>query len=782
MMYTMRRTVLAALLVAATTSAQTDPVPQWQPRLPETDAKNLLPNSGFELGASGWSSLGETTAWGGDFSSLFGSVTDAEAQEGAYSLEVALGPGKTLTTYYDCWPAAHVVQHAPLTMNLGWITVTPGESYTLSAFLKADQDSVPARLVMRFGGKVLPHPSPQNREQTITLTQEWARYSFTFTAPSNSVCVGIGPDLRNAERDAATVWIDAVQFEQGENATDYSPRQTLEFEVNTDRFGNVFTIDEEATLRLHGLNRTDAAVDLLLTVNLSDYFGEALEPVTKVLRVEAGASFAEALPLMLTDPGYYRVAATAKGGGLDYSTAFPMAIIHEYDEVDAPFGVNHPPTTPELLEQFRRAGVLWARDWTLDWDHVEPEQGVFSWEEADRHIKRLEEADFQIMPLLPAFSSAKWAAELPQDYELPDTWRGLPAWAWISTAPKDPADLVNYIQHVFERYSERIGHWEFLNEPATLTALPSPFRGLDGYTYDAQDYLELLKTAHRAVKESDPDAQLVGGFSLEVLFRTQEFIESGGLEHLDIFNMHPYGFFEKRPEDFIPQMQEVLRLMDVSSSGRKPIWITETGYFAEDDKPWLPWVAPAGHFSAGVDMGDEKLAADHSIRHALIMLGHGVEKIFYHQGTDEDLNNGSMALENCFLGPLGTPQKLYPAQAYLSHLLGADFDYAGPLSKLEQLQGVSTANVHGFTFQCGDTAVMGVWAPREWQTDHLWSVNVPRDVEAFDIVGKRITEGGNGKSAPLGDSPIYLVTQLMPASALANAQVLRVDLTKADTP
>lgn len=81
---------LAPICHAAVGGAPVDsktPV-RWMPRLMETDANNLVPNSGFELGTAGWSSLGETTAWGGDLSSLYGTVTTTEKFEGDRSLEI----------------------------------------------------------------------------------------------------------------------------------------------------------------------------------------------------------------------------------------------------------------------------------------------------------------------------------------------------------------------------------------------------------------------------------------------------------------------------------------------------------------------------------------------------------------------------------------------------------------------------------------------------------------------------------------------------------------------
>jgi hypothetical protein len=465
-----------SLLVVGGVSAEpAAQIPQWQPRLPPTAAKNLIPNSGFELGSFGWSSLGEVTAWGGEFSSLYGTVTDTEKFEGNQSLEIALGPGKTPVTYFDGWPAASVVQYAPLVVNLGWMTVQPGETYALSAYMKADRSGVPAKLVMRFGGEVLPNPAQANTnvEKEFTLTRDWARYTFVLTARDCSVCIGIGPDLRTQPDIATKVWIDAIQFERNGQASVYAPREMVETAIESGRFGNVFTADEPASVRFVAVSQSPSIVTLNVAVSLRDYFDAALPETRYSFNVPAGGRTTQSIPLKVPGPGFYRLTATTTSDGMKQETDFPLSVIYEYDQADAPFGVNHPPTTVGMLNQLRRAGILWGRNWSADWNQVEPRPNSFEWEQPDQHIARLKKAGWQILTLLPAFSSAKWASELPPDAVIPpNVWRGPAEWAWLSAAPKDSANLANYIRNVVERYKGRVNTWEFLNEPSTLTRCP----------------------------------------------------------------------------------------------------------------------------------------------------------------------------------------------------------------------------------------------------------------------------------------------------------------------
>src|SRR5690606_15277272 len=48
----------------------------------------------------------------------------------------------------------------------------------------------------------------------VTLTGDWARYSFTMEADEPDLFIALGPDLTATPDAAATVWIDAVQVEE----------------------------------------------------------------------------------------------------------------------------------------------------------------------------------------------------------------------------------------------------------------------------------------------------------------------------------------------------------------------------------------------------------------------------------------------------------------------------------------------------------------------------------------------------------------------------------------
>lgn len=748
---------ILGVLIGSSGAAESAPdePPRWNPAIPDIDARNLLPNGGFECGTAGWSGLGRTTAWGGDLTSLHGEVVSDGAFHGDRCLRVELGPGKTPVTHFDGWPSARVVQAAPLAAQVGWLSVEKGERYTLSAWMRADREGVPATLVFRFGTNPIPWPSPSARSQRVVLTQEWARYSFTVAAEEAQMYVAVGPDLTDTPDAEAVVWIDAVQVEKGEAPTPFEPREPVEIGVETGRFGNVFLAADPVGLRVLGANNGPSATAVTVTARLEDYFGNPLPPSEIQLEIPSQGRAEAVLPLHTSGLGYYRARVTTSADDPAHERTVILGVIQAYKEEDGVFGINHAPVTAELARLMQEAGVVWARNCSFDWNQLEPEPGQRSFEKTDLQVDRERAQGFRSLAILPVHPSAAWNSSAPDDVSGPP-------WAKLTYAPKDPAVLYDFVGAAVAEYRGRIRHYEFINEPVWIPFVGGNLSSKVGYT--VADYIDLLKGAYPAMKAADPDCVVLGGLSIQAEMTFGDaFIAEGGLEYCDVYNLHPYPTPDGPPERFIGNMGRILAAMDVWGQ-RKPIWATETAFYAEDDLPWTPWVAPPDHNAAANLTGSERRAADFGVRLAVILLAHGVEKIFYHQGIEGEVNNGSWTLDNPLFGPLATPQKFYVALAALANALGPHPSGAVPLARPESVDGRDPADVYGFAFDRADGgSVLAVWSAGE--EDAAWAVEPPAGGEVRDVVGNAVT----GSSVPLTGSPVYVLSPDRSAAELAKA-------------
>lgn len=732
--------------------------PRWNPAVPSIGAKNLLPNGSFECGPAGWSTIGKQTAWGGDLSSLYGTIDSGTAFHGRHSLRIELGPGKTPVTHFDGWPSARVVQAAPLATNVGWLQVEKGEAYTLSAYLRADRPGVPAVLVFRFGTDPSTWAFPSAETHSVTLGEDWMRHTFTLKAAEPDLFVSLGPDLTATPEAEAVVWIDAVQLEKAAEATDFAPRETVELGIDSGRPGNVFSAADGPAVTVYGANGGGTTAEVVVTAQLEDYFGKRLPSSRALVSIPPADTARVSLPLTTAGLGHYRARITWTLGSVAHEESLILGVIEPYTANDSVFGVNHAPTTPELSRLLRQAGIVWARDTAFDWNALEPAPGQRSFEKAGIQINREAAEGYRSMAILPLHPSTQWNSSAPADV-------AGPGWIRLSYAPTDPALLYDFVGAAVAAFKGRIRHYEFINEPVWI---PSPGANLSsGAGYTVADYIALLKGGYAAMKAADPDCRVLGGLSIQAEMPLGDrFMAEGGLRYCDIYNLHPYPTPNGAPERFVGDMKRILAAMD-AYGGRKPIWATETAYFAEDDLPWTPWVAPRDHNGANNLTRDERSAADYSVRHAVILLAHGVEKIFYHQGIEGEANNGSMALDNPLLGILSTPDKFYVALAALANALGEAPSFAAPLRKPEQVDGRSTEGVYGFAFdRAGGGAVLVVWTSEEPSPG--WALDVPANVLARDVVGNPL----NSTSAPITGSPLYLSSRTLSGAELAAAPAL----------
>ena len=743
---------LFVLSISASTVAD-DAVTKWNPPISPIGSKNLIPNASFECGTSGWIPCGKSTGWGGNVSDLLGVIQVGDAKEGKNSFRIDLGPGKTIETFFDCWPPARTIQSAPQVANWGWIRVEKCKIYTLSAFMKADKEGISARLAMRFAGTSGPYRLTTEQTKAVTLSTQWSRYALTVPAENSDMFVVVGPDLSVMPEATATVWIDGIQLEQAEVPTDFQPREAVEIGITTGRPGNLYDSREPCAITVLVSNTLENSARVPITVRVEDYFGELLPEKSLKIHAKPHSTTLRSIPLNLPGPGHYRVTFAWESQGIKQFKTLSLAVVEPYTANNSPFGINHAPVTPDMCKTFRKGGIVWVRDWSPNWQFIEPVQGQVNFDDTDKQIDRVLQTGMKVMSVLPSNPSTNWASEAPAS--VPAT-----GWKRLAYAPTKPELLNEFVGKVVSRYKDRVKHWEFLNEPVWCSDFCMPKEG--GYT--SASYLSLLKGVYGAMKTADPACQVLGGLSTEAMFPIgDEIVAAGGLNYMDILNLHPYPDpGTSAPEQLIPHMERILGVMD-ANGGRKPIWATETGYYAMDVKPWEPWTPPKEVHAAGILLRDERQCGDYTVRYSVILLSHGVDKIFFHQGIGGEPNCSLLNMDNPFLGPQGVPTKAYSALAGLANALGSTPHYVSPLAKASLIDGRDTKGVFGYAFQCAPKATLVAWAP-DWG-DVRWTITLPHGATARNVVGKRI----KGHEIQLGESPIYIETVRMEAHVLAES-------------
>ncbi len=694
------------------------PAPAPQPRNvhPDTGHTNLLPNGGFEL-HSGWSMV---NYWAlGWERRLVGGADDGACAAIRWDPD-----DPEYATFFDYFEMTRRPLRDPYLQCVGYVPLKAGETYTLSAYMRADRPGVPAMIGLQGEGG-----AAQSR---VELTDEWQRYSVTCVAKGGLSLVQLGPTLKPEDQEAfggCTVLLDSVQLQRGAEATDFVPRP-LEVAVEPilAAVPGLDAVAVQVPVQLY--SRQPGPVDVRL--RLTD-FSDA--PVADLRRqVQASGTGGDHLfEVKLPGPEFYRATATARRGPLEAEGSGRLVFHPELPEQsETAFGINHAYGFDAQVRLARQLGISWVRDWSLKWEHVETEPGRFTFDQSDFHIARPRRQGMQTLCMFP-FPSAEWSSTAAP--ELRTT--GYPGNRIRQAfAPQSIADLGKYVETCARHCSPEVRVWEVFNESLfTSYSLPRD------HGYDPEDYVPLLAEVAAACKRADPQCRVIGGYSAppSMLHLYGPMFRAGGLNHCDMVSVHAYPSGE--PEGLEAQLRALLALMD-ESGGRKPLWMTEFAYYADDDPD------PFAHGWPDL-LDSEWQQACYNTRACVIMLANGVEKVFYHIWTTVVNRDSGAAL---FFEDAGAPRKIAATQAAMCRLLGARPEF---LRRLE-LEG----DLHGYVFRAPEAA--GANTAVLWLEYGSARMDKTPDCDYFDTCGTRLT----GPAITLSEAPVYV---LIPADEAAGA-------------
>ena len=163
-----------------------------------------------------------------------------------------------------------------------------GETYVVSCVLKADRPDVPARIMVR--------ECERNKSKMVSVGTQWQRFSMTYTADHDFAWAGVGPDLKNADLDAATLWIDAVQFEKADTPSEYRPRSGVESHIETSVTGNTFLDPARGiSVRVAACNSTGSDAVVQGTLTITDFFDKQVHAEQVSLPVRTGQNVVKTL-------------------------------------------------------------------------------------------------------------------------------------------------------------------------------------------------------------------------------------------------------------------------------------------------------------------------------------------------------------------------------------------------------------------------------------------------------------------------------------------------------
>lgn len=709
------------------------PKRQWLPVISTDGTTNALANSSFE-GGEGWGcSAGEYLDWTADVFRRVGQWDQSQAFHGKRSWKVTLSADKPLKIYGGHSMLAPDVRTLDLE-PAGWLRVEPGQSYVFSAYVKSDRPGMRLRIGMKG--------SKDGHEVTAEIGPRWQRVEASFAPQSEVVRCLLHFGLREGEQGETTLWIDAAQLERGTSASPYHPRAALEAGIETDAAGNLFTDPGKGLcFRLRAFNDAGQSAPLRGRLRVTDFWDRTVWEEKPDLELGPSQGAERSYAVLAGRRGFFRVHWEPEGG---VAQTLRCALVEPCDEEDAIFGFNHVFCEDFLLPLAHQAGMRWWRDWSNQWDAVQPERNApFDFRSQDVEVDRVLGQKGRMLMLLP-YPSARWSAAVPPQVakRLDDLHAkgSLPPEderrAIVACKPQRLEEFAQYVRATVEHFQGRVTHYEILNESLfTHYALPSSTD--DGYGYKMSDYLDVLRTAYQAAKAADPKCTVIGGVACGPGSNWgKEFISQGGLGFCDVTNYHWYPTGE-HAEAMEFAFKLPLKQMQAAGDTR-PVWVTEFGLYAEDEPTSIP--SRAGDDTMNKAMRpDERTASVDLVQLATVMFAHGVRKVFFHAGTCQGFHDSSTG--NIFFEYGGAPRKMYPAAAAMARVLAPDFQFVRKWDKPDGLLA--------YEFRSRGRTVVILWTRKPGGV----KLDLPQGFQAMDLMGNRLED----KEVVAGESPLYLV-------------------------
>jgi len=488
---------------------------------------NLLLNSSFEVSpTNGWRA-GYQSGWSVSCTLL----DDKEARHGEQSLRVPLLRYKVLPLQ-RVWQIYAGVSSAPIALR-------KGESYTASAYVKADG---PCK------GRIGVNKTWETFEIAEKDAGRWQRVSGTIEAPDAS---GVFYITFEAEKET-TVWLDGVQLERGQ-LTDYKPGVPVDVGIAYDREGAIFR--EGGNVGLHWNVRAQAeGVPVTIRYLVHRASGEVVAHETLTLTPTAGKTTRVPLSWGDAGPGAYRVAYRVDlPDGKGYGGQRCFSVIPKSCGVgDGPVGL-YASHTRQCFESMVNAGVRWSNTLSpsghfAEWALAEPERGKMVFHDDDCALAR--EFGIRLIPTIDTTrtKAPKWALhEKPEGK--PEDWVKHPL-GYLRVA-----DWERFVEALVAHYKSDVKHWLLMDEPDVGTNRYSP-----------EDYAKIVRGGYRGAKRADPDC-IIFAHTGTVRSWHQRVLELAGPEWFDAQYTYVGRFDRERAGEM---REEVERL-------KRPIWTVDFG-------------------------------------------------------------------------------------------------------------------------------------------------------------------------------------------------------------
>jgi hypothetical protein len=216
------------------------------------------------------------------------------------------------------------------------VALRPGQPHTLSVWMKAARAGARGELsLFAAGGSQEGRPGLRPQSQMFPLTTDWKRHELHISKlPASAPVEGDAAKniywiVLHADDGGATVWMDAVQLEEGTTATPFAPAKSLELAVASNRPGNQFWAGENIVPQVR-LYVPGAKGPVAVSCRVVDVLGDEVATGKKEVRVPADGHLEAELPgFSLARHGWVTIEVTASCDGRTEKEYLNVAVLEK---------------------------------------------------------------------------------------------------------------------------------------------------------------------------------------------------------------------------------------------------------------------------------------------------------------------------------------------------------------------------------------------------------------------------------------------------------------------
>ena len=333
-------------------------------------------------------------------------------------------------------------------------------------------------------------------------------------------------------------------------------------------FVNYINTEDTNSVIVKTTNNTDKAINIRLILEIKNQDGQNVFSKEIPVSLNKKSVIHTATEIGYSEEGEYNLCLSAYNGNTfmtsytEYLFIKNKAALYENIGVCTHFDFN---TFYELsdIKFLKDSGFSIIRD-ECRWQNVEKSKGKYKIpQHVTKYIDEAKNNGVEVLLML-AFNNTFYTEN---ECDIPKTEDNIKAW-------------LEYVRFVVKELKGKVKYFEVWNEPN--------HENFNKNNATAAEFTYFLSRTYEVIKEEYPEAYVVSGGIAGSSYASdyiKEMVESGALDYLDAFGIHPYC----RDKTIVDERTQTTFSSDIDylindCGVTKPIWIPEVGYSTHEEE------------------------------------------------------------------------------------------------------------------------------------------------------------------------------------------------------